>query len=190
MTPPFEAARADGRSLATVAYEHIVAAMESGDLRPGGIITHAELSGAMETETGPAYYQAVNVAIKRLQKDHGRSLRAVRGAGYRLIAGVAMVDKADAHHERGRKQIARARTVVDSIHDADVPEMSQKQLVRAVRSGFAFLAHVMESQADQLAAHEREIEALKNRRLDDRAATAEELAEVRRRLAKLEGGDA
>lgn len=172
----FATLRPDGRSLSQVAYDHIVAAIASGDLEPGRIILHAELLDVMETGRDAAYYQAVSAASRRLERSHNRSLRTERRAGYRLVSGTGMSDKArEVDLSRARRATGKGLATLTAIDMQDIPEMSQKQLVRHIRNGFGYLAHLMSQQAEDIARHQEEIEQLK-----------QESATTRRRLDILE----
>lgn len=192
MTPgaPFQPKREDGRSLRQVAYDFITGQMEAGSLAPGQVVKHAELAGAMEAEhPSAAYFQAVGQAAAWLQQNQHCSLVPVRGVGYRLIEGMAMVDKGRGEQRRGRRQISKAVASVESVDESTLETADQRTMVRQVQRGLMIVASVIDQQAEKISEHERDIAELKGSRLDDRArlrSTEAELAEIRDRLEAVE----
>jgi hypothetical protein len=186
----FQSKREDGRSLSRVAFEYISAQMESGAVSPGHIFRHDELADEMETTyPSSAYFQAVNKAINMLQRKHHRSLTPVRGVGYKLVEGMAMVDKGRNHHQRGRRQISKAIATTSSIDEASLETMDQRTQMRMALRGFIMIGNIIDQQAEKLAEHEADIAELKDSRLDDRArysATEAQMANMKRRLEALE----
>jgi len=187
----FQPRRADGRSVVQVLAEYIVAQVQAGQLHLGDVIPHAELLAALgEGSPSPAYYQAVSAVTRLLQRQHGRSLRAVRGEGYQFIAGMAQLDKARHQQDGALSRMKAARTTVSTIDEDELSSMDERQLVRNVARGMSAVVTVLGIQSEKLAEHEADIARLKSDRLEDSArqrATDAELAEVKAQLAELAG---
>lgn len=169
----FQPRRADGRSLAQAAFEAITAGMEAGTLTPGSIIPHDEMAGIMGTDyPSSGYFQAVGKASAMLQRHHHRSLQPVRGTGYQLIAGLALVDRGREHQGKASRSIGRAVDVVAAVDESALETREERLTVSQVRRGFAVIAAVVQQQAEILAEHDADIAELKSSRVDDRARLA------------------
>jgi hypothetical protein len=186
----FRPRRADGRSAAQVLLDHVAARVERQDLHLGDVIPHDELLAALDEDTlTSTYYQAVGAATRLLQKQHGRSLQAVRGEGYRFIAGLAQLDKARGQQDGAGRRMKSAVATVSSVDEDTLSSVDERKLVRAVARGMAAVVQILAIQAESLAEHAEDIAQLKSSRMEDttrQRATEAELAEVRERLARLE----
>lgn len=186
----FQTVRSDGRAYWRVAFEYIVAEAEAGRLHIGDMISHEQLTTVMEMETGPAYYQAVRKAVVRLQRDHGRSLRAVPRAGYQFVAGAGQVEVARNHQGKGQRALARAVETAVTVDEQMLGGVAEVDLHRRVVVGLRAMAQVAEMHAERLADHEAEIERLKVARIDDRARVEDEIRALAERVEAVEAGRA
>jgi hypothetical protein len=185
----FAPKRADGRSAGQVIMEYLVRRIEEGTLKVGDVVPHSELAAEVEIDRqDSAYYQAVGAGTKLLEREYSYSLRAVRGAGYRLIEGTAMLDKSRHYGKRAHKAEKRGLAVVEAI-DTSAMANTERQLVQEVRRGMSNIVQILSMQAERLADHDDQINLLKNARLEDRARvrhTEQEIADLKERLRKLE----
>ena len=182
----FQPRRADGRALHRVAYEFVVRSMESGYLKPGGIIQHDELAGEMEvTYPSSGYFQAVNKAITTLQQQFHRSMVPVRGTGYQLVEGLSQLDKGRSEQGRAARQMSKAVATVTNVDDAALQSDSERVTLAQVRKGFAVIAAVIGQQAERIAEHEAQLEVLQSARMDDRARIAAVEKQIERISEKL-----
>jgi hypothetical protein len=184
---PFQPKRDDGRSLARVALEYLVQEIESGALKPGQIIRHEVLAGEMEADyPSSSYFQAIPKVTRNLQAQFHLSLVSVRGAGYQLIEGMAMVDKSRSEHGRARKQISKAVATVEAVDEGVLATAGERDVLVQVRRGFAVIASVIDQQAEAIAQHDEEIKHLKNARVDDRSRISAIEAQIRALSEKLQ----
>jgi hypothetical protein len=185
----FAPKRADGRSAGQVIMEYLVRRIEEGTLKVEDVIAHSELSAEVEIDRqDSAYYQAVGAGARLLEREHSYSLRAVRGAGYQLIEGQAMLDKGRRYGKRARRAERRGLAVVEAIDTSSMAN-AERQLVQEVRRGMSNIVAILSMQAERLAEHDEQINMLKHARLDDRARvkhTEQEIADLKERLRKLE----
>jgi hypothetical protein len=189
-TTPFTPSRDDGRALYRVVYDYIVSGIEAGTLRPGAIIPHSDLAAELEVDfPSSAYYQAIGRATKELQGEHHRSLVVVRGAGYQLIDGMAMVDKGRGYKAAAGRTVGKAVAVVKAVSEDDVPAERDRYTVRQVKRGMEIIASVLAQQEERLAEHDRELDMLKAARLDDRSrirATEEDVSRILEKLREMD----
>lgn len=185
----FRPRRADGRAEWRVIFDWITEEMVAGRVKINDVIEHDDLVEVLGTDRqDSSYYSAVNRAIAELVKVHGRTLISERGKGYRLIAGVTMLKKVDKFVEKSRQEYRKGLETAQGINDNDV-SIPDRGVVDKIRIGMAAVANILSLQAEKMAEHDEEIAMLKSTRLDDRArarATEEELAELKRRMARLE----
>lgn len=184
MSPQFTASRPDGRALHRVAAEFVAGLAQRGELPPDRIITHQRLAAEMgAVYPSSTYFQAVGKASDILQRSSHRSLVSVRGQGYQLVAGEAMVDKGRGQHGKARRQMSRALVTVRQVDEADITTAEGRVSLTLIRRGFSIIANVLSQQAEQLAEHDEEIASLKNSREVDR----ERLAALERQMRQLRG---
>lgn len=186
----FQPKRQDGRSSAQVVVEYIMTRAQDGLLQMGDIISHDELLTELgEQALTSAYYQAIGTATKRLQQEHGRSLKAIRGRGYKFIAGAAQLDQGRDQQGKAGRALSRSYDTVRFIDESTLDSVDQKTLVRQVAKGLAATVAVLSMQAEKIAEHDEDIARLKSARLEDQSrskATEQELSDLRRRLEAIE----
>lgn len=191
MNPQFVPKRGDGRSAGQVIMEYLAGRIEDGTLKVGDVVPHSELAAEVEIDRqDSAYYQAIGAGTKLLERGYSYSLRAVRGAGYRLIEGQAMLDKGRHYGKRAHRAEKRGLAVVESIDTSSLAS-TERQLVQEVRRGMSNVVQILSMQAERLADHDDQINLLKNARLEDRARvrhTEQEITDLKERLRKLENG--
>jgi hypothetical protein len=185
----FAPKREDGRSVGQVIMEYLADRIADGFLKTGDVIPHSDLASEAGLDRhDSAYYQAVGAGAKLLEREHSYSLRAVRGAGYQLIEGQAMLDKGRHYGKRARRAEKRGLAVVEAIDTSSMAN-AERQLVQEVRRGMSNIVAILSMQAERLAEHDEQINMLKHARLDDRARvkhTEQEIADLKERLRKLE----
>lgn len=184
---PFEPRRPDGRAYWRVVYDYIVDCINDRTLNLGDLIPHTALRGLFESGELSSYYLAVGRAAEELRQVHNRSLRSERGAGYRLIAGTAQVDQGVADKEKSGRVLQKAVAKVATADQALMTVM-ERNTADATLRGLAALLAVSKLTVAKLAAHEEQLIALQDARVEDRArqqASEEDIAEVRQQLDEL-----
>lgn len=190
MTAPFTPRRADGRALWRVAFDHIADGMDNGRFREGDLLTHDQLTAAMEIEQDSYYYGTISKVRTELQKERNRDLVPVRGKGYQLVTGRAQVDHGRAQHKSARRKMTKA---VATVSTADLSAMSAQEQrdVGLLLRGMRHMSSILDQTIDQVNKHEEDIEEL--RRARDEAfrrsrATDDDVAAMQARLDRLERG--
>jgi hypothetical protein len=182
----FQPQRADGRSLRRVAFDYLAGQIERGTLRAGQVVQHdvlaREMGVAFPTST---YYQTMVGVTKLLQQRFSLSLVSVRGTGYQLVQGMAMVDKGRGEHRRGRNQMSKAVATVNAVDEGVLETAEQRTVLVQVRRGMQIIAAVIDQQAEQIAKHDEEIELLKESRVSDQTRIAAVEEQIRRMAEKL-----
>jgi hypothetical protein len=98
----------------------------------GELLTYQRLAQVMELDVSEPGYrhlvqQSANTAKKILLKDHGRTLIAQRGEGYRVAMPGEMADVATTHRTRSERQLVKA---LDVVTFADTKVMSDAEYQR------------------------------------------------------------
>ncbi len=181
----FKPHREDGRALWRVAYDFLVNGISSGILKEGDTVSHEQFAREMEVEfPSSGYYQAVGKATAEFQREHTRSLVAVRGEGYQIVRGMAQVDKAGQEQQSSRRKLDKAIQTITTVSE-DGLSLGQVKNVRKLQDGMRFLGQVMGATIDEVEQHKRDIDMLKANRLEDRTrqrATEDEMAQMRAQL--------
>jgi hypothetical protein len=182
---PFQPVREDGRPYWQVIYDEIVARMDRGDLNVGDILTHDDLAAMLG---GPLHYQPTIKAGEQLREHQSRSLMAVRGVGYKLVAGMDQAGQATTQQRRSQRSLVKASKYAKTVDHALLSPV-QSQHVTQLAKGLAVLAGFAKMTADKVAEHEQEIEMLKSAKMESNArqkSTESEVADLRRRLDEME----
>ena len=188
MTAFFAPKREDGRSLRQVGFDYLTDEMESGRLKSGDVIKHADLAAAMDvTYPSSSYFQTAGKVTVMLQKNFHRSLVPVRGEGYRLVEGLAQVDKGRSEIERGRRNVSKAIATVQAVDELTLGTPGERVTLTQVRQGFAVIGAVIGQQAEKLAELDDEVILLKRARMDDRERVAAIEAQVAAIAEKMAG---
>jgi hypothetical protein len=150
----FHAIREDGRTYWQVIYETI-------EHKPvDEVIPHRELFATLGLDTPtPAYYMAVNRAARELRDRKRRSLRAIRGDGYQVVAGKAQIDQAREHQKRGRKNMAKTVQIAKTVDQSILTSQEAADLKVASLAWNAVLT-ALTQQAEKLGRHEEQIRVL------------------------------
>jgi hypothetical protein len=182
----FQPQREDGRSLRQVTFDYLAGRIEREVLKPGQVIPHAELAAEMgATYPSSTYFQAMTGVTKLLQRRFSYSLVSVRGTGYQLIEGMAMVDKGRGEHKRGRRQMSKAVATVGAVDEGALETAEQRDVLVQVRRGMQIIAAVIDQQAEQIAEHDEEIKILKRSRESDQHRIDAVEEQIRRMSEKL-----
>lgn len=184
----FQPQRADGRSLRQVAFDYLARKIELGTLKAGQVVEHADLAREMGAHyPSSTYFQAMTGVSKLLQNRFHLSLISVRGTGYQVIEGLAMVDKGRGEHRRGRRQMSKAVATVGAVDEKVLDTAEQRNMLTQVRRGMQIIAAVIDQQAEQIAEHDEEIRILKQSRETDQTRIAAVEEQIRRMSEKLTG---
>lgn len=141
----------------------------------------AEALGLDAEQDRKAIQDAMAGARRKLLAKNGRALRVVPDVGYRLVAPNEHVTLAREKKERGRRQI---NTGLEVLTGTDLTGLSPeaKEAVLAERNSFSRIVdYIVASERRQ-----RKTEAAVDEIKGQVARTAEETAEVKERLARLE----
>lgn len=123
---PFTASRLDGRSDRQVVFELM------RDAEPGTLFTFAAIEDALQAGIAdsigrPRACAAVRLAKKTLQQQVNRSVKAVRGRGYRLLMASEHVGVAVTHESRAIKQMKAGLAILQHCR---LDEMSESDRTR------------------------------------------------------------
>jgi len=182
MTATFQPSRSDGRSDRQVLYDLCHAhPVET-------VWTHDELLDALrqglddpDTVTKPRLYQAVGMANRDLLRECHRYLSVVRHKGYRLIRSDEHLPVALAKKNRAQIQIMRGIAV---LQGTAVDELSPTQ--RALHEGQLMIMSGLHMSIVDTQRRQSRADALLAKVQAEQAASAEDVAALRRRIDELE----
>ena len=182
----FEAKSPDGRPQWQILYDHLVERIRSGDFDLDDIITHDEICELVDT-SNPT--QVALRASQELQQNHRRALLSVRGIGYKLVAGNMHLGMSKTLQLRSARSLQKAARTAGSV-DLDLLSPDERTRALATHRGMNVLAQMAGATASKLAEHEELIGSLMDAKTESSArheATADEIAELHRRLDEIEG---
>jgi len=183
---PFMPVRDDQRPYWQVIYDEVVDRIDQGKLQVGEVIT----SGELESILGPGveWRQPTLKAAKMLRETRQRSLDSVRGVGYKLVAGIDQVKQGKRVRRRAGRALERAQQHYQTV-DRRLLSMDQSTKLDLALAGTAVLVSWAKETDERMVQVEDDIAALKNHRREStvqQRATADEVAELRKRLDSLE----
>ena len=164
---PFTAKSPDGRSEATIVYDHLK------ELQIDDIVTYETLDDLLrrdfKTSRSPMY-----VATAMMEHSRKRTLEAVRNVGYRIVHANEHERLGIEHHRKARKQLVRAMKRVDSADLALLTPVERQtlvavavhisrheQMLRSLNRRTSVVEEVQNRQADEVAALRAEVDSLK-----------------------------
>jgi len=188
VTAPFKPRRADGRAVWRVGFDYITEGLDHGGIRDGDLLTHDQLTEAMEIEQGSYYYGTLSKVRTELQKERNRDLVPVKGKGYQLVSGLAQVDHGKAQHRSARRKMSKALVTVDTA-DLTTLSPSQQRDVGLLLRGMKFMSQILGQTVEEVEQHRQDIAELRQAR--DEAfkrsrATEDDVAAMRARLERVE----
>lgn len=164
-----------------------VVADHLSDVPRGTVVTYVELGELLDLHPDRdrvAIRAAVQAATKALQRDHSRSLAAVRGEGYRVVLPDEHVDLATRQQGKSRRSLVRAKAHVDHVDLSSLDDQGRR-IVHAAASALAW----QQMQIRRLDLRQADLEALVESittRVDrTESEHAARLADLERKIAEL-----
>lgn len=185
----FVAKRNDGRALWRVIYDEVVRRLDAGEVQVGEFIAHEDLRKLLTDQEQPNYYGAVTRASGELAKQKSRCLRPQRGSGYRVTAGMSQVEFGQDHRKRGMRSVKRGLNLVKTS-DRTLMSPADRTWTDKVQGGLVALANIAAMHEERLIEIDTSVNDLRAAQMKSKlqqSATAEELAELRRRIEQIEG---
>jgi len=147
-------------------------------------ITYEELGEALDLDPADGRH-AIQMAVRRAAREHevkdNRALDAVPNVGYRIVRVPEHLDLAQRHQRKSGKSLERARSKVDHVDLSGVDGET--------RRAFEVVAQAFALQADfnrRLDIRQKKLEQQVSAATSAQEHTAEEVAELRTRLERLE----
>lgn len=176
---PFEPA--GDRARWRIVYDLLKATPENGR------VTYESLGAALDLDPRQDRH-LIQMAVRRAAKEHevmdNRALDSVRNIGYRVVTVPEHLVLARRHQKKAGKSLERGRSKVVYVDLSGVDEQT--------RQGFELVAHAFAMQADfnrRMDVSQKRLKRQVEAAMSATESTAEELAELRARLERLERGD-
>ena len=164
-------------------YEHLSATPVNG------IVTYGELGEALglDPDRGRSLIQqAVHRAARHHEELDKRAIDVIPGKGYRVVEAPEHIDLARRHQRKSSRALARGHSKAVNV--------DLNGLEPEVRAALEVIGHAFRLQMDfnrrfdvRQSKLEQTVREIADSQRDDRKRTAEEVAELRERLARLEG---
>jgi siderophore synthetase component len=148
------------------------------------VITYEEMGAALDLDPDAARH-VIQMAVRRAAREHevadGRALDVVPNAGYRIVTVPEHLTLAKRHHKKASRSLARGQSKVEHVDLTGVdPE---------TRRAFEVVALAFQMQADfnrRVESNQKKLARQVSAAASAQERTAEELADLRSRLARLE----
>jgi hypothetical protein len=148
-----------------------------------GILPYEEIEAALEVgrETGQ---QAVGAAKPELERLHNKAVVAIPNVGYRVVRPNEHMALAVVHQRKSVRALKRSLSKVNHVDAAQLTD-GERAAVTLAATGIAMQLDYIRRNDIRAKRHEAMIAA--NAQKSER--TADEVAEIKARLARLEGGE-
>jgi hypothetical protein len=154
------------------------------NLNVGDVITFDQMAAVLDLNL-PAGKAALASAFRRAATEYqlanNRTLISVHGVGYRVAEPREQLTVARGHQRKAIKALDRGHTVVTHVDFATM-DPDVRQAFEIVASGFARQKDINERAERRARRIEKALESI----ITDREHTEEDMAEMRRRLTRLE----
>lgn len=152
----------------------------------GGTITYDTLGAALGLDPQKDRH-TIQMAVRRAAMEHevmdSRALDSVRNTGYRVVHAPEQLTLASRHQRKAGRSLERARSKVDHVDLAGV-DADTRRAFTVVAQAFALQAEFNR----RLDIRQKRLEKQVGAAMSGQQANAEELAELRERLERLERG--
>lgn len=158
----------------------------------GTVITYRQLADLLGLDA-ERHQAAIRGALARAAKEHEvqdkRAIEAVRGEGYRPVDASVNVVLARKHQRRAGRSLARGYSKAVNV-DLNGVEPQVRAALETIGHAFVLQMDFNRRFEGKQARLEETVREIADSQAEDRKRTAEEVAELRARLARLEGGAA
>lgn len=148
----------------------------------GDVVTYEVLEGRVGSEDRPVIQAAVRDAAKDFLRFDQHAVEAVPNIGYRIVEPDGHVRLAEKQRKRSVRSLRRGSSLVSSV-DFNGMTPDARKLAEGMALGFA---HLLEANA-RMDARVRSVERATDAVAEKQDRTDVEVAELRARLARLEG---
>lgn len=149
------------------------------------VVTYEELSEVLGDVDRRTVQGAVNAAKFNLEKAYSKAVVAVSNTGYRIVRASEHLTLAKHHQKKSLKQLRRSRSKVDHVDYNQLTE-GEKAAISLAATSIALQMDYMRRNDIRSTRIEASVAAVQK----ESERSAEELAELRNRLARLERGAA
>jgi hypothetical protein len=149
----------------------------------GDVLTYDELATALGTKDRTAIRLAVREAAQRHEERDKRAVDSVRGVGYRIVEASEQLGLARRHQRKASRSLARGHSKAVNVDLTGLPP--------DVRHAFEVVAQAFSLQMDfnrRFDVRQQQMEQTVKEVTDRTARSENEIAELRARLGRLEGG--
>lgn len=158
--------------------------------KTGGIITYRQLGDALGLDPERdrvKIVQAVRRAGKEHQEKDKRSVEVVRGEGYRPVDASGSLALARGQQRKAGRTLARGHSAAVNV-DLNGVEPTVRAALETLGKAFVMQMDFNRRFEGKQAEMEDALRSIADTQEQDRKRTDDELAELRERLARLEGG--
>ena len=148
------------------------------------VIGYDLLAEALDGVDRSVVQMAVNAAKPTLEKEHRKAVVAVPNVGYRVVQPGEHMSLAVAHQKKSRRSLVRSLSKVANVELSKLTD-GERTAVTLAATSLALQVDYIRRNDLRAARHEKALEAVTS--TSDR--TAEEVAELRARLERLEQRD-
>lgn len=153
------------------------------DMQPDQVISYETLESMLSVDRLTAQ-SVVNSALPGLQREHKKTLVAVRGVGYRVLQANEHLGLATRHQRKGRRAVRRGKLVV--VH-TDYGQLTEAEKVKADTARQIFAAQeAFERRADLRYASKEKLDQFIAGQSSTNERTVEQVEQVKARLRELE----
>ncbi|WP_336879880.1 hypothetical protein [Rhodococcus globerulus] len=148
----------------------------------GQVVAYDDLSEAMGGVERATIQQAVNKAKAALEAEHSKAVVAVPNTGYRVVEPGEHLALATTHQRKSRRSLSRGHSIVAHV-DANALTEGERAAVILAASALAAQIDYMRRNDMRARRIEQSVEAVQQ----ETTRSADEIAELRARLDRLEG---
>lgn len=158
--------------------------------KTGDVLTYEAIAEALELDSKRDRH-AIQMAMRRAAKEHEeadkRAIESVANKGYRVVEAPEHLRLARGHHRRASKALVRGQSKVVHV-DLGALDPETRRAFEVVASAFAAQIEFNKRFDVRQQRLEKAFEDITERTDKTEARTEQEIAELKARLARLEGG--
>ena len=155
----------------------------------GTVVTYRQLADALGLDA-ERHRDAIRSAVIRAAKEHEekdkRAVQAVRGEGYRPVEARVNIELARKHQKRANRSLARGHSKAVNV-DLNGIDPQVRAALETIGHAFVLQMDFNKRFEGKQAKLEETVREIADSQAEDRKRTAEEVADLRARLARLEG---
>lgn len=155
----------------------------------GTVVTYKQLADELGLDA-VRHRDAIRGAVIRAAKEHEekdkRAIQVVRGEGYRPVDARVNIELARKHQKRAGRSLVRGHSKAVNV-DLNGVEPTVRAALETLGHAFVLQMDFNKRFEGKQAKLEETVREIADSQAEDRKRTAEEVAELRARLARLEG---